>query len=130
MELFDGEVLTRLNNPKRGCVVIIAHRVNEDDLSGHLLQQGGWKHLKLPLVAMRRRKHKLPDGGIWVREKGELLQPDAFTRAAIERLQLARRPGFETLYQQIRVAPSCASSRSILELSRPCWFRYPSWGSC
>src|SRR3984893_1637304 len=41
VELFDGEILTRLNNPRRGRVVIIAHRVNEDDLPGHLLEQGG-----------------------------------------------------------------------------------------
>jgi predicted phage terminase large subunit-like protein len=99
-DLFDGEILTRLNNPKRGRVVVIMHRVNEDDLSGHLLQQGGWKHLKLPLIATRRGKYKLPDGGVWVREKGELLRPDAFTRREIEDLQAARRPGFETLYQQ------------------------------
>jgi predicted phage terminase large subunit-like protein len=99
VELFDTEILTRLNNPKRGRVVVIAHRVNEDDLSGHLLEQGRWEHLQLPLIAMRRRSYKL-DGGVWVREKGELLRPDAFTSRDIELLQAARRPGFETLYQQ------------------------------
>ena len=100
VELFDTEILTRLNNPKRGRVVIIAHRVNEDDLSGHLLEQGRWEHLQLPLIAMRRRSYKLPDGGVWVREKGELLRPDAFTPRDIELLQAARRPGFETVQQQ------------------------------
>jgi predicted phage terminase large subunit-like protein len=100
VELFDGEILTRLNNPKRGRVVIVAHRVHEEDLSGHLLEQEGWEHLKLPLIAMRRRKHKLPNGEVWVREKGELLQPDAFTQRHIERLQAMSRPGFETLFQQ------------------------------
>ena len=100
VELFDGEILTRLNNPKRGRVVIIAHRVNDDDLPGHLLEQGGWDHLQLPLIAMRRRSYKLPGGGVWVREKGELLRPDAFTQRDIELLQGARRPGFETVQQQ------------------------------
>ena len=100
VELFDTEILTRLNNPKRGRVVIIAHRVNEDDLPGHLLEQGRWEHLKLPLIAMRRRSYKLPDGGVWIREKGELLRPDAFTQRDIELLQVARRPGFETVQQQ------------------------------
>jgi predicted phage terminase large subunit-like protein len=100
VELFDGEILTRLNNPKRGRVVIIAHRVNEEDLSGHLLEQGGWQHLKLPLIAMRGRSYKLPDGGVWIWEKGELLRPDAFTQRDIELLQAARRPGFETVLQQ------------------------------
>ena len=100
VDLFDGEILTRLNNPKRGRVVIIAHRVNEEDLSGHLLEQGRWEHLQLPLIAMRRRSYKLPDGGVCVREKGELLRPDAFTPRDIELLQAARRPGFETVQQQ------------------------------
>jgi predicted phage terminase large subunit-like protein len=100
VKLFDGEILPRLDNSKHGRVVIVAHRVNEDDLSGHLLDQGGWKHLKLPLIADRRRTYKLPDGGIWVREKGELLRPDAFTRKDIERRQAAKRPPFETVDQQ------------------------------
>jgi predicted phage terminase large subunit-like protein len=100
VELFDGEILTRLNNPKRGRVVIIAHRVNEEDLSGHLLEQGGWKHLRLPLIATRRKEYKLSDGAIWVREKGELLRRDAFSQSDIARLRAGRRPGFETLYQQ------------------------------
>ena len=100
VELFDTEILTRLNNPKRGRVVVIAHRVNENDLSGHLLEQGRWEHLQLPLIAMRRRSYKLPDAGVWVREKGELLRPDAFTPRDIELLQAARRPGFETVQQQ------------------------------
>jgi predicted phage terminase large subunit-like protein len=100
VELFDTVILTRLNNPKRGRVVVIAHRVNEEDLSGHLLEQGRWEHLQLPLIAMRRRSYELPDGGVWIREKGELLRPDAFTSRDIELLQVARRPGFETVQQQ------------------------------
>jgi predicted phage terminase large subunit-like protein len=99
-ELFDNEILTRLNSPKRGCIVVIAHRVNEDDLSGHLLQQGGWKRLKLPLIATRTHTYELDDGRVWQRRKGELLMPHAFGQRDIERLQAARRPGFATLQQQ------------------------------
>jgi hypothetical protein len=47
-ELFDNEVFSRLE-PENGNVLVLAHRVNEEDLSGHLLKSGGWKHLKLPL---------------------------------------------------------------------------------
>jgi len=41
--LFDDEIQTRLDRPKKGCIVIIAHRISENDLSGHVLQKGGWK---------------------------------------------------------------------------------------
>jgi predicted phage terminase large subunit-like protein len=99
-ELFDNEILTRLNSQKGGCIVIIAHRVNEEDLSGHLLLQGGWKHLKLPLIATRARTYKLDDGRVWERQKGELLMPHVFGQRDIERLQSSRRPGFAILYQQ------------------------------
>jgi hypothetical protein len=125
VELFDGEILTRLNNPKRGRVVIIAHRVNEEDLSGHLLEQGGWQHLKLPLIAMRGRSYKLPDGGVWIWEKGELLRPDAFTQRDIELLQAARRPGSRRSSSKTPVAPDCASSRRTLGPFRRRWCRCP-----
>jgi predicted phage terminase large subunit-like protein len=100
-ELFDNEILTRLDSPKRGSIVIIAHRISEDDLSGHVLQQkGAWKHLRLPLIAKRTYRYKLEDGTTWERQKGELLRPDAYTRRDIERLRASKWPGFETLQQQ------------------------------
>jgi predicted phage terminase large subunit-like protein len=98
--LFDDEIQTRLDNPKKGCIVIIAHRISEDDLPGHVLQKGGWQQLKLPLIATRSRTYDLGDGESWEREKGELLRPDAFTQSDIQRLRCSKQPGFETLYQQ------------------------------
>jgi hypothetical protein len=49
-DLFDDEIQTRLDNPKKGCIVVIAHRISEDDLPGHVLKKGEWKQLKLPLI--------------------------------------------------------------------------------
>jgi predicted phage terminase large subunit-like protein len=100
-DLFDGEIQTRLDHPKKGCIVVIAHRISENDLPGHVLKKGGWQHLKLPLIAPRRRKHDLESGEVWKRKKGELLRPDAFTKRTIRRLRDdSKRPGFETLQQQ------------------------------
>jgi predicted phage terminase large subunit-like protein len=99
-DLFDDEIQTRLDNPKKGCIVVIAHRISEDDLPGHVLQKVGWKQLKLPLIATRRHKYDLGDGEVWERKKGELLRPDAFTKQDIQRLRCSKQPGFETLYQQ------------------------------
>ncbi len=99
-DLFDNEIMTRLNNPKKGGVIIVAHRIAEDDLSGHALRQKGWKELKLPFIAPRARRYKFGDGTFWERKKGELLRSDAFTRGDISRLRASKQPGFETLYQQ------------------------------
>jgi predicted phage terminase large subunit-like protein len=99
-DLFDNEIQTRLDHPKRGCIAVIAHRINENDLPGHLMQRGGWQQLKLPLVAPRTRTYELEGGEFWARKKGELLRPDAFSKRAIERLRASKQPGFETLQQQ------------------------------
>lgn len=45
---WDETMSTRLNNPKQGAKVIIMQRLHERDLSGHVLEQGGYEHLCLP----------------------------------------------------------------------------------
>jgi predicted phage terminase large subunit-like protein len=97
--LFDGEIRTRLNNPKKGAIVIVAHRLAEDDLPGHVLREAGWKEVRLPLIAPRRQTYEI-GGFVWQRQKGDLLRPDAFTARDVERLRSVKRPGFETLQQQ------------------------------
>ena len=98
-ELFDGEIRTRLDNPKKGAIVIVAHRLAEEDLPGHVLQEGTWKEVRLPLIAPRQRTYEI-DGFVWERQKGDVLRPDAFTARDVERLRGVKRPGFETLQQQ------------------------------
>lgn len=39
---------TRTNDPHKRRRVVVMQRVHEKDLSGHLLDQGGWHHLNLP----------------------------------------------------------------------------------
>lgn len=39
---------TRINDPKKRRRIVVMQRVHEQDLSGHLLDQGGWHHLNLP----------------------------------------------------------------------------------
>jgi predicted phage terminase large subunit-like protein len=99
-ELFDNEIQTRLDNPKKGRIVIIAHRISEEDLPGHVLKKGGWQQLKLPLVAPRAHTYELEDGEAWSRKKGELLRHDAYTQRQIQELRASKQPGFETLQQQ------------------------------
>jgi predicted phage terminase large subunit-like protein len=98
--LFDSLIRTRLSNPKRGAIVVVAHRLAENDLPGHVLGQGGWKKMRLPLIAPRSRTYQTASGFYWRREKGELLRPDAFSARDIQQLRHAEQPDFETLQQQ------------------------------
>lgn len=45
---WDEVMSTRLNNPKTGWKIIIMQRIHENDLSGHVLKDGGYEHLCLP----------------------------------------------------------------------------------
>lgn len=46
---WDETMSTRLNNPKRGGKIIVMQRVNELDLSGHVLEKGDYEHLMIPM---------------------------------------------------------------------------------
>jgi predicted phage terminase large subunit-like protein len=97
---FESVVRSRLNNRKRPRILVIAHRIHDRDLSAHLLGQGNWAHVILPLVATRDQTYGT--GSLrWHRRKGELLQPEAEDEDEIARRKtLLVNPDFDMLYQQ------------------------------
>ena len=48
---FDQTFASRLDDKKRGVIVLVMQRLHAQDLSGYLLEKGGWEHLCLPAVA-------------------------------------------------------------------------------
>lgn len=48
---FSNTVFSRLNDKREGRILIVMQRLNENDLTGHLLGRGEWSHLKLPAIA-------------------------------------------------------------------------------
>lgn len=44
----DETMSSRFNDKANAREVLIMQRLHEEDLSGHLLRQGGWEHLRLP----------------------------------------------------------------------------------
>ena len=100
VDRFYAKVVRRLNNRRTGRIMVVAHRIHEEDLSAHLLEEGGWIHLALPLIASRDRTYQTAYGP-WHRKKGELLRPDADDISDIEHLRKKKtNPPFELLYQQ------------------------------
>lgn len=47
---WDVVMSTRVNDPKITAKVVVMQRCHQQDLSGHLMEQGGWEHLRLPAV--------------------------------------------------------------------------------
>jgi predicted phage terminase large subunit-like protein len=50
-EWYGGTLVSRLNSQADGAIVLVMQRVHQDDLAGHLLEQGGWDQLRLPAIA-------------------------------------------------------------------------------
>jgi predicted phage terminase large subunit-like protein len=93
-------VVSRLNNRVSGRILVVAHRVSEKDLSSYLLQEKGWKYLRLSFIAVKRRTYELGHEE-WTREKGDVLRPEAYPPAEIERLRRTQvAPPFELFYLQ------------------------------
>ena len=48
LDWWDVVMSTRVNDPKTSAMVVVMQRCHQQDLSGHLLEQGGFEHLCLP----------------------------------------------------------------------------------
>jgi predicted phage terminase large subunit-like protein len=87
---FSQSAVTRLNDKRRGRIILIMQRLHEDDLTGYVVAQGGWTHLSLPAIAQEDETHAIttPFGLVRRRRReGEALHPD---REPIEELAKLR----------------------------------------
>jgi predicted phage terminase large subunit-like protein len=82
-DVFDSMILSRLDDPRRGAVVIVGQRLHENDLSGYLLTKGGWKHVSLPLIAEEAVSLQI-GSKIWTRNVGDVLLPELWPAAVVE----------------------------------------------
>jgi len=99
-ETYHEMIASRLDDPARGAIIVVHQRLHEDDLSGHLLAKGGWRHHKLPLVAEEETTYPI-GAHSWVRSPGDVLLPERFTEEAIRRLRAEQGETiFSTQYQQ------------------------------
>lgn len=76
---FDHTLISRLDDKNQGCIIIVAQRLHQDDLVGHVLQQPGWSLLKFPAIAEEEEEHvfQTPYGSkIFRRRRGEALHPE------------------------------------------------------
>ena len=101
---FDHTFVTRLDDKQRGVIVVVMQRLHTGDLSGHLLEKGGWEHCMLPAIAPARSVLCIGDFR-HTREAGEVLHPRREPLAVLERTK--RELGsanFNAQYQQAPLA--------------------------
>jgi len=77
IEWFDQTFSTRLNDKRRGVIIVVMQRLHERDLTGHLLSgTEKWDHLCLPAVAEKHTVVNFPSGRQVEREDQSLLWPE------------------------------------------------------
>ena len=104
----DHTLVSRLNDKRDGCIILIMQRLHEDDLVGHVLsQQGDWHVLKFPAIALEDETHvvQTPYGWkVFTRKVGEALHP---SRESLETLARIREiQGEYNFWGQYQQTPS------------------------
>lgn len=84
---FSNTLATRLNDPARGRIIVVAQRLHEEDLCGHLLQKGGWHHLNLPAVAPETCEVPLGHGRAHRWKQGEPLDACRLPHEQLNRIK-------------------------------------------
>jgi len=98
---YRSTLASRLNDKASGAILCVMQRLHENDLSGMLLEQGGWDHLSLPAIATEDQSIILARGGVHRRRKGEVLHPQREPREVLEELRASMGShAFEAQYQQ------------------------------
>ena len=103
-EWFENTLRSRLNNKKDGAIVIIAQRLHQDDLVGHVLEEDGWEVLSFPAIAESDEDVPIitPYGVRRFRRKaGEALHPDREPLGVLKQLRDSMGEyNFQAQYQQ------------------------------
>jgi len=81
---FEHTFASRLNDKQNGVMVLVMQRLHQNDLSGYLLEKGGWEHLCLPAIAPEAKVFDFGRVRKTV-EQGELLHRSREGEAALSR---------------------------------------------
>src|SRR5271167_3352048 len=103
-EWFDHTLYSRLNDKRKGAIILIMHRLHEDDLVGHVLAQEPWEVVRFPAIAEDDETHEIEavvERRCVIRRRGEALHPE---REPLPMLEQIRRTigeyNFAGQYQQ------------------------------
>jgi predicted phage terminase large subunit-like protein len=114
--IFDQTLSTRLDDKKTGAIVLIMQRLHDEDLTGHLIEKGGFVHLCLPAEYEPQHPFFWPDDPR--EEPGDLLWPLREGAAEIAKAKIDLGSyGYAGQYQQ-RPAPAEGG------IFKRAWWRY------
>jgi predicted phage terminase large subunit-like protein len=101
---FDHTLYSRLNDKRKGCLILIMQRLHEDDLVGHVLDLEPWKVVRFPAIAEEDETHLIQTPyGVrrFGRRAGEALHPAREPLEVLHRIREAQGEyNFAGQYQQ------------------------------
>src|SRR5215471_9219321 len=118
LDWWDVVMSTRVNDPKTAAKVVVMQRCHQQDLSGHLIEQGGWEHLCLPAEFEGTACATSIGWSDPRTEHGELLWPDRFGPKEIADVKVSL--GSYAAAGQLQQRPSPSGGGVI----KRHWFRY------
>jgi hypothetical protein len=101
---YDTVLLSRLNDKRAGCIILIMQRLHENDLVGHVFEQEAWEVVSFPAIAEEDQAYVIesPFGSrTHHRQTGDVLHPAREPLATLEALRRGLGPyNFAGQYQQ------------------------------
>ena len=119
-EWFDHTLYSRLNDKRKGAIILIMHRLHEDDLVGHVLAQEPWEVARFPAIAEDDETHIIEarlESRCVTRQRGEALHPEREPQEMLE--QIRRTLGEYNFAGQYQQAPSPQGGGMV----KAAWFR-------
>lgn len=128
IDWFGQSFMTRLNDRRKGVVVLVMHRLHSEDLTGHLINKGmgnRWHTLSIPYIAEKttvfysslKRVYKKSRKVLYIRRKEETLKRQISQRHIAQLKQEVGSYVFASQYQQNPIiSPICG-------LVKHCWFQ-------
>ena len=109
IDWYGGTLVSRLNDKETGPIIAVMQRLHQEDLAGHLRDQGGWRCLDLPAIATDDQIIPLGYGRTHARRAGDVLHPQRESRAALEAIKIEiGSDAFSAQYQQMPIPPGGA----------------------
>ena len=104
---YQSTLASRLNDKVSGAIILVMQRLHQFDLTGMLLEAGGWYQLKLPATATEDETIPLTHGRSYFRRTGELLHPAREPASVLDALKAAMgSAAYAAQYQQDPVPAS------------------------
>lgn len=117
---YDQELFTRLNDKKRGQIIVVMQRLHQDDLVGHILERGDWTVSRIPVKAIEPEAYRLGPhpAQVFPRPAQDILLPDIYDQEVLDDIRATTGSiNFEAQYQQ---NPTPADGQIIKRR----WLRY------